>query len=107
MSEYISREAIITWIEKSLAMYHDKYSTDMLHMFGLFRSVIEDKSLFPSADVEERKTGKWIEREDMYYGWNIWECSNCHEEFCVEEGSPNDNEYHYCPNCGARMVSDD
>ena len=53
MSDYISRKAIITWIEKSLAMYHDKYSTDMLHMFGLFRSAIEDKSLFPAADVVE------------------------------------------------------
>ena len=49
------------------------------------------------------KQGVWIEREDMYYGWNIWECSACHEEFCIEEGTPKDNEYKYCPNCGAKM----
>ena len=54
-------------------------------------------------DVRSVVHGKWIEREDMCYGWNIWECSACHEDFCVEEGTPKDNEYHFCPNCGADM----
>ena len=63
--------------------------------------------LIPAADVRPVVRGKWLEREDMYYGWNIWECSNCHEEFCIEEGTPKDNEYRFCPNCGASMCNEE
>ena len=50
--------------------------------------------------------GRWIEQEapnmDTYY-----DCSACGESFCLIEGSPADNLYNYCPNCGARMLGDD
>ena len=111
MSDYISRKAIITWIEKSLAMYHDKYSTDMLHMFGLFRSAIEDKSLFPAADVVERKAGKWEQKE-------VFDILLCNIEQLQSAFCPICKRYHttpysyyfkhynFCPHCGARMVSE-
>ena len=98
MTDYISRKAIITWIEKSLAMYHDKYSTDMLHMFGLFRSAIEDKSLFPAADVVEQKVGKWIWDDEGYH------CSECFFHTYGNTLECMDGTYAYCPSCGARMV---
>ena len=48
------------------------------------------------------KSGKWIEKDgwdgDVYY-----ECSVCGEPFCLIDGTPTDNMYNYCPNCGARM----
>ena len=51
----------------------------------------------------EQKSGKWIERDgwdgDVYY-----ECSVCEEPFCLIDGTPTDNMYNYCPNCGAKMV---
>ena len=54
----------------------------------------------PSA---EPKTGHWIEHDgwdgDVYY-----ECSECKEPFVLIDGTPSDNLYHYCPNCGAKMV---
>ena len=60
----------------------------------------------PTADVVERKTGKWVERKVAYAGANI-EVQSARCSVC--------NRYHttpylysfyldnYCPNCGARM----
>lgn len=45
---------------------------------------------------------EWIEDEDMY-GDPIYRCSACNERFVLEEGTPADNGYSYCPNCGAKM----
>lgn len=33
----------------------------------------------------------------------VFQCSNCKEEFVLISGSPKENEYNYCPNCGCRM----
>ena len=49
------------------------------------------------------KTGHWIEKDgfdgDVYY-----DCSECGESWTTIEGTPWDNEWNYCPNCGCRMV---
>lgn len=49
-----------------------------------------------------QKTGKWIEHDDdwanVYY-----ECSVCKEPFVLIDGTPADNLYNFCPNCGADM----
>ena len=50
----------------------------------------------------ERQHGEWIDLSD---GWQegTYECSNCKTEFVLIEGTPEDNEYNFCPNCGAKM----
>ena len=53
------------------------------------------KSL-PSAE----KTGKWIEQDDEW-GGVYYECSVCKEAFTLIDGTPTDNLYNYCPNCGS------
>ena len=50
----------------------------------------------------ELSHAEWVEDEDMY-GDPIYHCSNCNEHFVLEEGTPTDNCYFYCPNCGAKM----
>lgn len=55
-----------------------------------------------NALEQEPKTGKWIE-EDIFDGDVAYRCSVCNELFCLMEGTPKDNEYNYCPNCGAKM----
>ena len=53
----------------------------------------------PIADVAEVRHGEWIDKgqEDDSYE-NCYECSACHNWiFMVDE------EYNYCPNCGAKM----
>ena len=56
----------------------------------------------PSADVVEVRHGEWIEQEDGF-GDTYYDCSCCGESFCLIEGTPTDNMYNFCPNCGARM----
>lgn len=51
----------------------------------------------------ERKWGKWIEDDD---GWDgvIWRCSKCDAVFTFNDGgTPEENEYYFCPHCGERM----
>ena len=50
----------------------------------------------------ERKRGKWIEDDD---GWDevIWRCSECDAVFTLIDGTPEENEYYFCPHCGADM----
>ena len=55
-----------------------------------------------SEDVVVMKHGKWIEKEDGF-GDTYYDCSCCGESFCLIEGTPADNMYNYCPNCGAYM----
>lgn len=57
--------------------------------------------------IEERKTGQWIRAEDEL--GETWMCSQCCEEWTVEETVFDEFPQwaHYCPNCGARMVTDD
>ena len=35
--------------------------------------------------------------------WIVYECSNCNELWVFEDGSPMDNSYKYCPNCGFKI----
>ena len=54
-----------------------------------------------------RPTAHW-ENEDDYYGDSIvWCCSACKDRFILEDGTPEENNYEYCPHCGARMVNTD
>lgn len=50
----------------------------------------------------ERKKGEWVEQDDGWAG-TYWECSECKEPFTLIDGTPSDNLYNYCPNCGAKM----
>ena len=107
MADYISRDAIDKWIVDSLAQYGNRYTTDQLNMFGLFRTVINDHSLFPAADVVERKKGKWIENSYLTrsaFGRAVWhktyKCSECGSVFGREDDK-------YCYNCGCLMVGED
>ena len=58
-NDFISREAVVKWIDDSLSMYINQYSMDMINMFGLFKTVIQNNVLFPSATPQLKK-GKWI-----------------------------------------------
>lgn len=52
---------------------------------------------------QEPETGRWIEQEG-YDGDTYYDCSECGESFCLIDGTPTDNLYNYCPNCGAKMA---
>lgn len=51
-----------------------------------------------AEDVAPVRHGMWEDYEE-----NTWQCSECGELFYLEDGTPQENEYRYCPNCGAKM----
>lgn len=74
----------------------DSIKEEVLHRL-LKQGYIE----IPSVSAE--RVGEWsaeigYEGEVLYY-----ECSNCKEAFSLLEGTPEENKYNYCPNCGAKM----
>lgn len=52
--------------------------------------------------VDTLKHGHWI-GDECNIGDMIYICSACKEEFILETGTPEENLYNYCPNCGAKM----
>ena len=49
---------------------------------------------------EQDKVGTWKQIDD---DTNIWSCSECDEPFILMDGTPIENKYYYCPQCGAKM----
>ena len=54
----------------------------------------------PTADVPERKVGKWIGKPIA--GYSNVRCSNCNNVYIDNSGK-----WNYCPNCGAMMKGED
>lgn len=48
-----------------------------------------------------RPHGEWRLYEDE--DTNAYECSVCHEVWQLMDGTPEENNMHYCHNCGAKM----
>ena len=50
----------------------------------------------------ERMRGKWETIEGLD-GDVVYRCSKCGEEYVLIDGTPKENGYHFCPNCGSDM----
>lgn len=48
--------------------------------------------------------GRWILYEDE--DTNAWKCSACHKTQQLMNGTPFENNWYYCPSCGAKMESE-
>lgn len=72
------------------------------HLNGAEAVMESDLYDLPAVDAVEVRHGRWIECEDatldVYY-----KCSVCGNEWDIIEGTPEDNNMKYCPECGARM----
>ena len=53
--------------------------------------------------LEMPKKGEWTIVEDDWNMETIYECSACKEDFVTIEGTPAENLWNFCPNCGADM----
>lgn len=82
----------------------DEFIGDFTEDYGvlLIKSVID---LQPTADVQEVKHAKWIDKP--LSGYSYCRCSNCRkitEIFVSRYGVATQK---YCPNCGAKMDLED
>lgn len=70
--------------------------------------LMQESNLAPAADVVEVRHGKWEKQQFIvrsgFFSVKDFTCSNCFENFSVEQGKGLMN---YCPNCGAKMDGKD
>ena len=85
----ISRQAVINAINQN-CIYENEYNLTASHIKEMVQQL-------PSVTPKE-KIGYWYIRETYPLECESWECSECKE--VVYEKTK------YCPNCGARMVSE-
>lgn len=57
----------------------------------------------PAADVATVVHGRREDSIDELFGTDVYTCSKCRESYVLVEGTPKENLWHYCPNCGAKM----
>ena len=88
-NDTISRQATISFIENV------PYIKDHQNVGDLIKEWLEQ---IPAAQPKQ-KTGRW-EHDGGHFA-NRWICSQCGYKFYFEK-----SEAKYCPNCGAKMESD-
>ena len=65
--------------------------------------ILHEIHTFPKVDVAPIKHAKW---ECVNESENVWMRTGengCGNEIILLEGTPNENEWYYCPHCGAKM----
>ena len=99
MSDYIERGALIAFVREARKNL-PKESKDFFTRDEMLLNFQQYLELRKSADVEPVVRGEWIEFDaDM----NAYKCSACEEPQMFIEGNPEQNEYGFCPHCGAHM----
>ncbi len=51
--------------------------------------------------VPLRKKGYWVRSQEPEA--NVWQCTECGEEWQLEDGTPEEHHMNYCHHCGARL----
>lgn len=87
-------------ISRQAAIEHYRV-TDPEGTFAYCSSIIKFLENLPSVHSEQ-KTGRWIP-----FDCDTWECSECKTLFTTLEGTPKDNLFNFCPNCDAKMESEE
>lgn len=97
MAEYIDREALFAEFDRLGLGEHS--IVEKVFSIGV-RTIIAG---MPAADVATVVHGRWGESIDEWFGTDVYTCSKCRESYVLVEGTPKQNLWHYCPNCGAKM----
>lgn len=99
---YIERETTLKIIDN----YEKTVNADGKVIVKAIRDIVDIIS--PTADVVEVRHGKWEKQQFIgrsgFFSVKDFTCSNCFENFAVEQGKGLMN---YCPNCGAKMDGKD
>lgn len=65
--------------------------------------VLREVSDAPASDVAPVVHGRFEDSRDEWFGTDVYTCSKCRESYVLVEGTPKENLWNYCPNCGAKM----
>lgn len=104
MAEYIEREELIEWIKRiPLKDLSDGLGLCRVIMEEDFKRAIRTIPAGTLIDVAPVVHGRWEDSIDEWFGTDVYTCSNCRESYVLVEGTPKQNLWHYCPNCGAKM----
>ena len=90
MDDLISRAAAMdVFMGKPPDFYHTSY-------------IVGELNCVPAVDAAPVVPARWLECED---GWGDchYQCSECGCEWCLNDGTPEENGMKFCPNCGAKM----
>ena len=104
MAEYIEREALevaLNYRLNFLMAENGEYD----HYTSGFDEAVTRVENFPAADVVPARHGRWTTTYgEVFPGSSQFLCySHKHEECGFRYVDMDDNEYDYCPKCGAKM----
>lgn len=99
MAKLIDGEKLLAVIEQHCYTLCDRFNSTDKGMFlcGIKQAINEQ----PKVDTERHAYWEQPSYFDEENG--VFQCSNCKEEFVLISGSPKENKYEYCPNCGCKM----
>lgn len=93
MADYMNRQTAADLLDNLVGMVEDTQENDY---DTALRMGIE------ALNVHPVRHGHW-ETIEGWDGDELYRCSECGDEFVLIEGTPKDNNYWFCPHCGARM----
>ena len=97
MADLIDREELLNILEKNNEIYWGTASGG----YPVSKDIFEEIKFMNKADTERH--AHWKQPSYFNEENNVYQCSNCKEEFVLVSGNPKENEYNYCPNCGCKM----
>ena len=101
MAEYIDAEPLkkeIADLKRTIHSGNTDYQTGYMSALSVVEGMIAEQT---AVDVEPVRRGHWICIGDI--DEYIFECSECHEIYYLNEGTPKEHQYNYCPNCGRKL----
>lgn len=102
MARPIDADALKGAINKATDVVKGKGYDELTHIFD---GIIDLVDRMPTADVVERKVGKWIViMDEPNITFDECKCSECG---VVEYFNKGWKKFNYCPSCGAEMKGDD
>ena len=108
MDDYISRKVLEDKLNKEYVnLLLDTVEVDPF-VEGFVSAINVVKCTANAADVVPVRRGRWVRIDDDWNSLTTYQCTACDEEFCfeIDEDLLLLN-YNYCPNCGAKMDSED
>ena len=94
MYDLISRKALL-----EVAEHNVEFQEGIVDVY-ILESILVG---MPAVDANPVVHGEWIEKEDWGVDDYYYTCSACGEDFVTIDGTPSENLWNYCPNCGAKM----